>query len=96
MFGHEANATHLVGKHVGLAPGASANGDVIWQCGKAGDPSGWSVGATSPAGDDHDDRRQVPAVQLPLIRNSRFGQDARAPEWNPRLVRGFFFGSGRQ
>jgi type IV pilus assembly protein PilA len=32
---------------VGLTPGASANGDIIWKCGKADDPSGWAGGVTS-------------------------------------------------
>src|SRR5512141_1577979 len=41
-FGHEANKTNLVGKTVGLQPGASVNGDVIWKCGNAQDPSGWN------------------------------------------------------
>jgi len=49
-FGNEANIANLVGKTVGLQPGASDNGDVIWKCGSvADDPSGWgsSVG-TAP------------------------------------------------
>ena len=46
-FGHESNKTNLVGKTVGLTPGASVNGDVIWKCGNAIDPSGWKGGATS-------------------------------------------------
>ena len=31
MYGNEANATNLAGKTVGLTPGVSVNGDVIWQ-----------------------------------------------------------------
>ena len=46
-YGHEANATHLSGETVGLQPGASQNGDVIWKCGNADDPSGWSGSAGS-------------------------------------------------
>jgi type IV pilus assembly protein PilA len=48
-FGHEANATNLSGETVGLTPGASVNGDVIWRCGNpTNDPSGWgSVLGTS-------------------------------------------------
>jgi type IV pilus assembly protein PilA len=49
LYGHEANQAHLVGEHVGLAPGASANGDIIWQCGRSPAPSGWAIAATSPA-----------------------------------------------
>jgi type IV pilus assembly protein PilA len=41
-FGHEANKTNLLGKKVGLQPGASKNGDVIWKCGNAKNPSGWN------------------------------------------------------
>ena len=32
---------NLSGKTLGLQPGASLNGDVIWKCGTAQDPSGW-------------------------------------------------------
>jgi type IV pilus assembly protein PilA len=47
-YGHEANKTNLFGKTVGLTPGASANGDVIWRCGNpTNDPSGWANGQTS-------------------------------------------------
>ena len=54
-YGHEANATNLVGETVGLQPGASPNGDIIWKCALAQDPSGWgsSIGtaaSTSVAG----------------------------------------------
>ena len=41
QYGNEAN-TKLVGDSVGLQPGASANGDVVWKCGYAQNPSGWS------------------------------------------------------
>jgi type IV pilus assembly protein PilA len=46
-YGNEANATHLAPNKVGLTPGVSANGDVIWKCGTAPDPAGWNGGATS-------------------------------------------------
>ena len=42
-YGNEANATKLAGKTVGLTPGASTNGDVIWKCGSAANPSGWAT-----------------------------------------------------
>ena len=47
-YGNEANATKLRSETVGLTPGASDNGDVIWKCGKAAQPAGWaSATATS-------------------------------------------------
>ena len=46
-YGNEANATHLAPNQVGLTPGVSANGDVIWKCGNSAPPSGWSGGATT-------------------------------------------------
>jgi type IV pilus assembly protein PilA len=45
LYGFEANAAQLLGKTVGLTPGASANGDVIWKCGNATAPAGWSASA---------------------------------------------------
>jgi type IV pilus assembly protein PilA len=45
-YGNEANQA-ISGQIVGLVPGASVNGDVIWQCGTAGAPTGWSGGATT-------------------------------------------------
>ena len=46
-YGNEANAAHLSGQTLGLQPGASANGDVIWKCANSDDPSGWdsSIGS---------------------------------------------------
>ncbi len=45
--GAEAN-TAIDGESVGLTPGASVNGDVIWRCGDpAADPSGWDPAATA-------------------------------------------------
>jgi type IV pilus assembly protein PilA len=40
-FGNQAN-TAIFGKDVGLQPGLSANGDTIWKCALAKDPSGWT------------------------------------------------------
>ena len=45
LYGMEANAAQLAGNTVGLTPGASANGDVIWKCGNATAPQGWIAGA---------------------------------------------------
>ena len=47
-FGNEANAV-LDPAQLGLTPGASQNGDVIWRCGNSANPSGWgsAVAATS-------------------------------------------------
>lgn len=52
LYGFEANAANLVGKKVGLTPGASANGDVIWKCGYANDPSGWASATATSATTD--------------------------------------------
>ena len=38
--GNEVN-DKISGDTVGLQPGASANGDVVWKCGYAVNPSGW-------------------------------------------------------
>jgi type IV pilus assembly protein PilA len=46
-YGHEANANNLIGQTLGLEPGASVNGDVIWKCGKAAAPSGWGSDTAS-------------------------------------------------
>ncbi len=40
-FGNQANSANLSGKTLGLTPGPSENGDVIWRCADADDPSGW-------------------------------------------------------
>jgi type IV pilus assembly protein PilA len=42
-YGNQANADKLAGETVGLTPGPSENGDVIWRCAEADDPSGWVV-----------------------------------------------------
>jgi type IV pilus assembly protein PilA len=48
-YGNEANQTNLSGFTVGLQPGASDNGDVIWKCGTSDDPSGWGADIGSAA-----------------------------------------------
>ena len=48
-FGNEANVAKLASQTVGLTPGPSKNGDVIWKCGKAKNPSGWSGTAGTSA-----------------------------------------------
>ena len=49
-FGNEAN-TVLDPATLGLTPGASANGDVIWRCGNpATDPAGWGSATTATDG----------------------------------------------
>ncbi len=60
-FGHEANATHLAGKSIGLTPGASANGDVIWKCGNSTDPSAWT-GSAATAGSTSIDGKYLPST----------------------------------
>jgi type IV pilus assembly protein PilA len=48
VYGNEANTSKLATKTVGLTPGVSVNGDVIWKCGRAtGSPSGWQNNTTS-------------------------------------------------
>ena len=39
-YGNEANVK-IASETVGMIPGASVNGDVIWRCGKAPVPVGW-------------------------------------------------------
>jgi type IV pilus assembly protein PilA len=49
IYGNEANASKLIpgsADLVALVPGASENGDVIWQCGRAPTPAGWTGGVT--------------------------------------------------
>jgi len=48
-YGNEANATKLASETVGLTPGASVNGDVIWKCGTAQEPSGWASATATEA-----------------------------------------------
>jgi type IV pilus assembly protein PilA len=68
-YGNAANAKNLYHTHVGLQPGASPNGDVIWRCGKAGNPSGWGSDiGTVDASTDHDDTWKIPALRLSPVR----------------------------
>jgi type IV pilus assembly protein PilA len=46
-YGNEANVQNLAGETVGLTPGVSENGDVIWRCGDSDDPSGWDNGTSA-------------------------------------------------
>jgi len=46
-YGNEANVNKLASETVSLIPGASVNGDVIWKCGTAQDPSGWGSDTAS-------------------------------------------------
>jgi type IV pilus assembly protein PilA len=48
-FGNEANAAKLASETVGLTPGASENGDVIWKCGAATAPTGWQSATATEA-----------------------------------------------
>jgi type IV pilus assembly protein PilA len=61
LYGMEANIANLVGKTVGLTPGASVNGDVIWKCGYANDPSGWAS-ATATSGNTTVASKYIPSV----------------------------------
>ena len=45
-YGNEVNQTISAAK-VGLTPGASDNGDVIWRCGAGANPSGWGSGTAA-------------------------------------------------
>jgi type IV pilus assembly protein PilA len=47
-YGNEVNQT-IDTARVGLTPGASLNGDVIWRCGDGDDPSGWDTDVGSSA-----------------------------------------------
>ena len=64
-YGNEANAKLQAGgaNEIGLTPGASANGDVVWKCGYADDPAGWDGGATTAT--DAADATNVPGKYLP-------------------------------
>jgi len=46
-YGNEANVKNLLSETVGLEPGASDNGDVIWKCGTADVPTGWGSDTAS-------------------------------------------------
>ncbi len=59
LFGNEAN-TRIGGETLGLQPGASVNGDVIWKCGTAPNPLGWSAASIGSAAST-----SVPGKYLP-------------------------------
>jgi hypothetical protein len=40
-YGNQAN-DKILPSTIGLTPGASVNGDVIWRCADSTNPSGWS------------------------------------------------------
>jgi type IV pilus assembly protein PilA len=46
-YGNKAN-DKIQNATIGLSPGASVNGDVIWRCGNAADPSGWGTDLGTP------------------------------------------------
>ena len=62
-FGNEANAAHLAPNQLGLTPGASVNGDVIWRCGYSDPPAGWNGGTTSATSGSTDvDGKYLPST----------------------------------
>jgi len=48
-YGNEANETNLRTKTLGLTPGPSEAGDVIWKCARSDEPSGWFGSAADEA-----------------------------------------------
>ena len=46
-YGNEANDRFLLSETVGIEPGASDNGDVIWRCGYGDPPAGWGSDTAS-------------------------------------------------
>ncbi|MFO1406493.1 MAG: pilin [Steroidobacteraceae bacterium] len=66
-YGNEAN-TKIQNETVGLTPGHSANGDVVWKCGKANDPAGWEnqqTSATDTAANTSIDGKYLPSSCRP-------------------------------
>lgn len=53
-YGNDANKAKLDTKKVGLMPGPSANGDVVWACGKSSLPTGISAPSGAVATTDLD------------------------------------------
>ena len=89
-YGNEVNATSSPATTVGLTPGASVNGDVIWKCGLADDPSGWASATRY--------RGAPPRWRASTCRRAAVNRSLTdsAPQGaiqnrNPRPVRGFFF-----
>jgi len=48
-YGNQANS-NISGTTLGLTPGVSSNGDVVWKCGYSGTPSAWVSNATVVTG----------------------------------------------
>lgn len=67
LYGFEANAANLATTHVGLQPGASDNGDVIWRCGMANPPTGWGsdIAATTASSITTTAGKYLPSVCRP-------------------------------
>ena len=65
QYGNEANAAHLMSETVGLEPGASDNGDVIWRCGRGDNPSGWGSDTASGTTSTSVDGKYLPSVCRP-------------------------------
>ena len=87
----DANAK-LLNATVGLTPGASANGDVVWKCGRSTFTSG-AIGAGTTCGDGrHHERlvaQQVPSFELPRLSDGSRGKQLSIGE--PLPCRGFSF-----
>ena len=64
-YGNEANAVHLASETVGLEPGASVNGDVIWRCGRGAIPPGWGSDTASGTTSTSVDNKYLPSVCRP-------------------------------
>ena len=65
-YGFEANDANLDDKTVGLQPGASDNGDVIWRCANGPDPSGWGASAAQ-IGTRPDQSNEVAGKYVPSV-----------------------------
>ena len=76
-YGNEANATKLASETVGLTPGASANGDVIWKCGTA--PVTRVAGARTPPAARRLDDRSPASTSPPAAANSAAAPRAARP-----------------
>ena len=103
-YGNEANDDHLAGETVGLQPGASANGDVIWRCGNG---CRLRRAGARDTGVGHDRRRRSSGKYLPSVCRTRNGRRARTvrsgqADGAPASCGGSFFrrserrGSGRR
>ncbi len=64
-YGNEVNEK-VKSETIGLTPGASVNGDVIWKCGKSTAPTGWDAGASAAgSGTTTLDSKYVPSSCRP-------------------------------